>query len=1032
MMNNRTNKKSYSWDYIVALVTKWAFIGAFAIGVLYLIYYCLTDSREMDIPENVEYMNEWSYRIDGQDWQNITLPCNVEVEDGVTVEYKATLPNNLNDNMWLATLNSRDLIVSVDGKNRYSWERDKADFPGGPVKSVYMFVPINQEDAGKTIILIKHGRLNNGTVKKVLIGDSFSVMNELHRSMGKFRFNAAILLFILAIILLSVSVTLKILYQQEIPLILLSMGAMTTSAWLVMDSNLFQIVFGIRYIDGFLSYILTLIMLFPYMLYVDEIQNHRYRNIYAVLSIVQLMNFAICTALHLCGIVNFTRMLAPLDFIIAWLVVIIIVCIVIDVFVHRERDYVIVAIGILVFGLMSVAEIITINTTDLGNVEGVFMLVGIFALMIMAATQQIKDIAMIEWRKREAAEENLAQQKFLTNMSHEIRTPINTILGMNEMILCENSSEDVRKYAERISHSGQLLLSLINDVLDFSLYKAGEEKIVSEEYDIRSLVDDVLDVLKIQTSEKGLGCNVGLSADIPSRLMGDPKLIMRILNNIVSNAVKYTDNGSITFSFECEEQEGGYNLEFVISDTGRGIRQEDFDKIFDPFVRSDIRKNRSIDGTGLGLAITKEIVEKMGGTIAVESTLGHGSTFTVKIPQGAVDGAEKITVDYCSKLSRQSKNDNVEAITKESNEDLKKEKCACTSYEAKDAKVLAVDDNNSNLIVIREFLKSTKVQLEVVNGGQEAIDKCNEVLYDIILMDHMMPDPDGVAAMHAIKEGISSLNRTTPIIVLTANAVGDCKEQYLKEGFNDYLSKPVSRPNLLETIRKFINPKLIVESGKKKDEPLAVIENQSVTDESTASAKESENAIIDFDALNNRFDNIESAVDMVLSECVKEGEKKIILLRQLYEDKDIARYAVEAHGVKGVMASICADKISQRAKKHEFAAKENRVSFIDEDIDGFIDEYREVLDYIAEYLTKKGIEVKKPKPVIEASEGDTLENLKAQIEEALDEFDADKALNYIDKLRSIVGEDKESIINEIRDFADDFQYDLAKESLEKL
>ena len=1023
-------KKRKEWDEIVSIIAKWVFVVSFVFATIYLIYYSAGHGTEENIPEHVMYLKNWSCRIDGGQWSDIELPCSLEVENGATVEYKTKLPNNLEDNMWLATLNSRDFIVTIDGENRYNWDRGEVKFPGGPVKSIYMFVPIMKSDSGKELIIIKHGMLNNGTMINVLVGDSFSVMDELQRSTGRVKFAVSILIFILAIILLSVSLTLKLVYKQEIPLILLSMGAMSTAAWLVLDSNLFQIVFRVRYIDGFLTYIMTLIMLFPYLLYIDMIQNHRYRKIYAFVAIVELFNFLICTVLHLCNVVSFIDMLKPLNFIIAWIVVILLVCIVIDICVHKVRNYVIVAFGVLGFGLMAIIEIISINTRQIRKFDGLFMLTGLFILMTMAAIQQAKDIYQAEIKKRETEQDSIAQQHFLTNMSHEIRTPINTILGMNEMILCENASDEIKQYAERISHSGKLLLSLINDVIDFSMYKTDKEEIENEPYDIKSLVDDVIDVLKNQTMEKGLGCNIGLSADIPARLLGDPKRIMRVLNNIVSNAVKYTDKGSITFSFECEKLEEGYELEFTISDTGRGIRQEDFETIFEPFVRSDIRKNRSIDGTGLGLAITKEIVEKMGGTIEVDSTLGKGSTFTVRLPQGEVEGAERITVEYCSKLNlphevvrpKESSDDKEDA-----KKEVTKDTCACVSYEAPEARVLAVDDNNSNLIVIKEFLKSTKLQLELAGGGQEAIYRCSEFKYDIILMDHMMPDPDGIAALHAIKENPESINKDTPVVVLTANAVGDCKDEYLNEGFADYLSKPVSRKDLLDTIRQLIDPNLIIEHNDEYAE-----QKDSVTIEPQADIKGEECDIIDFVALLKRFDNQESVVDMVLSECVKEGTKKLTLLRELYDNNDISRYAVEAHGVKGVMASICANDISQRAKNHEFAAKENRIEFITEDIDGFLEQYKEVLEYITEYLGKKGIEIKKPRISEVAGELDTVESIKAQIEEALDEFDADKALNYIDKLGSIVGEDKIALVEEIRGYADDFQYDLAKDSLEKI
>lgn len=1016
------SKKNWS-DYLSDLI-KTVFLVVFICGVFYLVYYAITARNQGMIPQEVIEINEWEYSFDGNEWEAILFPCNIAVEDGQTVYYRGKLPKIDSDEEWLATLNSKDMVVNIDGNERFVWERDSVRIPGGPAKSVYMFVPVHKSDSGKEILISKSGRLYNGAMEKVIVGDALSVVESLKKSAGSFQLYAASFILFISVILIVIGIVLEKLYKNYINLVPLGMGVMCASSWLIMDSNAFQLVTGVRYVDGFLSYILTLIMIFPFIAYIDGLQKHKFKKIYMVLAVIQLASFLICTILHITQISNFFNMLFVLDFIIAWIVIVILICTGIDL-VRKEADsYKIVAVGFLIFGFCSIMEIAMLNNKvkvhqSNGNVrvDGGFILLGLFLLMVFAVIQQIDELKRYHTKRMAEEEAYKAKTDFLTNMSHEIRTPINTILGMNEMIRQEAITEKVREYSERIGHSGFALLGIINDILDYSLTQTDKVEIVNRDYKVKNLIDDATSILKVSASEKGLSTNIGLPAELPEFLNGDEKHIGRVLSNLISNAVKYTDTGVITFTLDCQRNNAEeYVLEFCVKDTGKGIKKEDIPNLFDPFFRSEIEKNRSLDGTGLGLAIAKDFLDRMGGEIYVDSQYGKGSTFTVRIPQRRAKSEDTFSTEVLNnfvatgmQLSSRKEIDDIASIS--------------TNYIAPDATILAVDDNNSNLVVIREFLKAIKARVDLVSSGSEAIEICNVNQYDIILMDHMMPEPDGVEAMHKIKEGISSLNRKTPIVVLTANAIGDCRNKYIEEGFDNYLSKPVIRDVLLKTIRKYIDPKLVVEIDPNAEKEAVEI----------SPIKEEESSIIDFKALGSRFENQSSVINMVLSESVKEGEKKIILLREVFEQGDIPRYAVEAHGVKGVMASICAYDFSERAKKHEFAGKENRVDFIKDDIDGFLEEYRQVLDFIIEYLGKRGIVVKKPVSVVASSENEeSAEILVARVEDALDEFDADKALKLIDRLSAAVTDDKKALVEEVRQYTDDFQYDEAKNVLEKL
>ena len=321
----------------------------------------------------------------------------------------------------------------------------------------------------------------------------------------------------------------------------------------------------------------------------------------------------------------------------------------------------------------------------------------------------------------------------------------------------------------------------------------------------------------------------------------------------------------------------------------------------------------------------------MDGQIHVDSVYGKGSTFSVRIPQAPMD--EHAYEKYNSG----------NAIEDDDLDDIDE------NYIAPEAYVLEVDDNSSNQIVVSQFLKGTGVKLDIASGGREAIRLCKLNKYDVILMDHMMPDPDGIETMHRIRSEEGSLNADTPEIILTANALMGSRAAYEEEGFDNYLSKPVESTRLLKMVRKYLPPEKVLYKPKKRSGDEDAVKE-------TNSAEKADSPI-EMQELLARFDNNEHTVDLILQEVVKEGERKIPLLRELAEKEDIRRYAVEAHGVKGVMASTCIPKLSATAKQHEFAAKSDDLAFVKENVEGFLKEYSDVIGYIRQYLEGKGISV---------------------------------------------------------------------------
>ena len=389
-----------------------------------------------------------------------------------------------------------------------------------------------------------------------------------------------------------------------------------------------------------------------------------------------------------------------------------------------------------------------------------------------------------EQRRAEAANE--AKSIFLANMSHEIRTPINAILGMNEMILRENRNEQIEEYAMNIDSAGSSLLYLVNDVLDISKIESGKLEIVENIYELSSFIHDCYNMVAEKAQKKGLELTVSCHPQLPSKLKGDESRLRQVVTNLLSNAAKYTEKGSISLSFDSSEQNRQMMLVITVKDTGIGISEENMKNLFTQFTRFDMEKNRNIEGTGLGLALAKRLIDLMQGTIEMQSTYGAGTTVTVTVPQQIVDSAP--VGDFHRNYSSAAD----------------KGRQYQQRFEAPDAKILVVDDVKVNLKVIVGLLKSTKIKADTASSGRECLEMITQTAYDLIFMDHMMPEMDGVETYAEMKKLENSLNKDTPVIMLTANAITGIREQFLQAGFTDYLSKPVSGEKLENLILKYL------------------------------------------------------------------------------------------------------------------------------------------------------------------------------------------------------------------------------------
>lgn len=545
-------------------------------------------------------------------------------------------------------------------------------------------------------------------------------------------------------------------------------------------------------------------------------------------------------------------------------------------------------------------------------------------------TVENPDAALVELLEKETKRADIANQaktNFLANMSHEIRTPINAVLGMNEIILRESKESNIREYAKDVQGAAKSLLSIINDILDITKIEAGKLTIIPMEYGFSSMIHDVTGMISFKAKAKDLELKADIDDRIPSGLRGDDIRIRQILVNLLNNAVKYTHQGTVTLEIKLlpAEKENTALISFSVKDTGIGIKEKDIQKLCIPFERIEERRNRNIEGTGLGMNITMQLLAMLGSKLEVVSEYGKGSEFSFVLEQ------EIVNPEPIGKLGEMLETANIEPEYR-------------VSFEAPEAKILVVDDNEMNRKVFCGLLKNTKIQISEASCGMEAIEKAKKTAYDIIFMDHMMPEMDGVETFKIMKELGDYPCKDTPVVILTANAIVGAKEYYLKEGFDAFLSKPINSGKLEEMVEELLDGNLVCYVEKDAAEQTKNV-TFNTDDLPMIDGLDWQYAAAHFDDKEDML-KIVSFFASAIEYDAQELEK---YFADIYQEESRKSYRTKVHSMKSSAAIIGIVPLAGMAKVLENAARNGDCGLIKQMHPIFIQCWREYKEHLKEF-----------------------------------------------------------------------------------
>ena len=632
-MENKKGKESKTIRILKRVFLLFVFVICiyFVLGQVFL-------SHEQEIGDG-EYrtLSEgWVWVKEDGSSEKIELPGKCPIPRDELLVIENVLPSDVKDNMYLCIRSSKqETKVYIDGQLRQEYST-KDTRPFGKVSAVALvFVELKQEDAQKSIrIEFQTDSSYSGTLYDIHYGERWEIWTRFFKDDGV-KLIMGLLMLVLGSLAVIIGTILKIIYKKNIEMEYLAWAVFLTAIWVLSNSVFRQILFPSVSVISDMGFFMLMLIPIPFMLYLNDVQNERYNIFYTWMIVLNFADIVLCSILHICNVMDFSDSNKIMCIVAVLSIVLMIVTLIRDVYTGKIKDYKLGALGILAISVTSVIEIV-IYFAWTNYFSGSVLAVGLLLMLVISFVNTINNILKMEKEKQQALISNETKGKFLANMSHEIRTPINAVLGMDAMILRECKDENIREYALNIQNASQTLLALINDILDFSKIESGKIEIVPVEYDFSSMIHDVVNMIMMRAVDKGLKMNLSVDSTLPYKVYGDEIRIRQVLTNLLTNAVKYTKEGSMGLTVGGQRDGEDIILSFVVEDTGIGIKPEDLQKLFARFERIEEERNRNIEGTGLGMSITIQLLKMMDSELLVESEYGVGSKFSFEIRQRIV------------------------------------------------------------------------------------------------------------------------------------------------------------------------------------------------------------------------------------------------------------------------------------------------------------------------------------------------------------------------------------------------------------
>ncbi|MCR5792518.1 MAG: response regulator [Lachnospiraceae bacterium] len=776
MIENKKNKSVY-----LRVLHTCMFIGF--IIILWVLfqerdYYGFFNEQPHFLREN------WTVTYGNATHEDVTLPARYEEIKEKQIKVTNRLPKIEQDGMRLAFFSRQKAAdVYIDGVIRVSYNNDKTRLFGTSTASAYVIVPLFREDSGKTVEIIYSSASGKmlGKLDEVLLCEERAVYRYVIRK-GLIGMILAIIVCIIGIELVLISVFSNTKGNNTKALFYLGIFALFLAFWFIMQSRMRQMYLDNQFVAAATAELMLRLLPIPFVAFFYFLIDGKYAEIFRTMSFLFTVNIVGTVALQFAGVMTLEES-AIISIALIMICAIIIQGISVYEYSQTQTSQMkAMNIGALVLIIFAALEALSDNMN--GKYLGQFICVGLIIFVLIMGYEEMNRLVVSTREAKVLEETTKAKTQFLANMSHEIRTPLNAICGMADVLEQKKLPTESLEYIQTIQSAANNLTGMLNNFLDYSRMESGKMEIVENEYSTMSLLQDCLKITRYRLEDKNILLREDISNLLPTALVGDSVRIRQVLTNILNNAVKYTDQGEIELvvNWERTGDDRGI-LRVVVKDTGRGIKEADFDKLFGAFSQVDKKRNHSIEGSGLGLAICKMLMDLMGGKIFFQSTYGVGTKFTVELPQKIADATP---------VGKSAK-----AKDKMSTEDR--------FLKAIDAYVMVVDDNTMNLQVAQVMLESMGFQVCTCNSGARALEILEkEQTFDIIFMDYYMPDMNGMEVSKRIRDIGSSFTDNVPIIALTAESDEEVKEKLLRAGMNDVLVKPLEMEKLCNMIRTWL------------------------------------------------------------------------------------------------------------------------------------------------------------------------------------------------------------------------------------